>query len=318
MDIILKYYKRKNHGMMYKLLILFILLPLISFGQKEVFTNSFISLDNEQQLNIRTYQGYMTDLDSLFKKDSVFIKRKTNVGISNGLRYYRTSFNEPTYFFNEAKIYIKTKPIERLVIIFNPSLLLSKNFSTFSYEFSTAYQYKKWYLEASSERDLVGARALEMNLVSNYYGLSLDYSPIKQLTLVGGLQYNYITDYNKRWFYLSRVVYTLKNEKVYFDFRTKNMMGGEWSPYYFSPEDISQKQIGFGLNETFLNEKFIFKSYIGGGIQTIDKQSMYLLTGDFKISTQLMKRLKGETSFGVRNFNKYIYSFGNLKLNYSF
>jgi hypothetical protein len=52
---------------MYKLLILFILLPLISFGQKEVFTNSFISLDNEQQLNIRTYQGYMTDLDSLFK-----------------------------------------------------------------------------------------------------------------------------------------------------------------------------------------------------------------------------------------------------------
>ena len=205
-----------------------------------------------------------------------------------------------------------------MVIIFNPSLLLSKNFSTFSYEFSTAYQYKKWYLEASSERDLVGARALEMNLVSNYYGLSLDYSPIKQLTLVGGLQYNYITDYNKRWFYLSRVVYTLKNEKVYFDFRTKNMMGGEWSPYYFSPEDISQKQIGFGLNETFLNEKFIFKSYIGGGIQTIDKESMYLLTTDFKVSTQLLKKLKGEVSFGIRNFNKYIYSFGNLKLNYSF
>lgn len=318
MDIILKYYKRKNHGMMYKLLILFILLPLISFGQKEVFTNSFISLDNEQQLNIRTYQGYMTDLDSLFKKDSVFIKRKTNVGISNGLRYYRTSFNEPTYFFNEAKIYIKTKPIKSLVIIFNPSLLLSKSITNFSYEFNTSYRYRKWYLEASSERDLVGARAIEMDLVSNYYGLSLDYSPTKQLTLVGGVQYNYITDYNNRWFYTSRIIYTLPNEKIYFDFRTRNMKGGEWSPYYFSPEDISQKQIGFGLNETFLNENLIFKSYIGGGIQTIDKESMYLLTADFKVSTQLMKRLKSETSFGVRNFNKYIYSFGNLKLNYSF
>ena len=300
------------------LILFFSFLTSVSFAQKEVFTQSFISFDNENQLNIRTYQGVSTDLDSLFKKDSIFIKRKSIVGIANGLRYYKTNINEPSYFFNEAKIYIKTKPIERLVIIFNPSLLLSKNFSTFSYEFSTAYQYKKWYLEASSERDLVGARALEMNLVSNYYGLSLDYSPIKQLTLVGGLQYNYITDYNKRWFYLSRVVYTLKNEKVYFDFRTKNMMGGEWSPYYFSPEDISQKQIGFGFNETFLNEKFIFKSYIGGGIQTIDKQSMCLLAGDFKVSTQLMKRLKGEIGFGVRNFNKYIYSFGNLKLNYSF
>jgi hypothetical protein len=96
------------------------------------------------------------------------------------------------------------------------------------------------------------------------------------------------------------------------------MKGGEWSPYYFSPEDISQKQIGFGLNETFLNEKFLFKSYIGGGIQTIDKESMYLLTADFKVTTQLFKKLKSETSFGIRNFNKYIYSFGNMKLSYSF
>jgi hypothetical protein len=43
--------------------------------------------------------------------------------------------DEPTYFFNEAKIYIKTKPIKRLTVIFNPSLLMSKEFSTFTYEF---------------------------------------------------------------------------------------------------------------------------------------------------------------------------------------
>jgi hypothetical protein len=304
--------------MMRKLLIIFILLPLISFGQKEVFTNSFISLDNENQLNVRTYQGYRTDLDSLFKKDSIFIKRKTNVGISNGIRYYRTNLNEPTYHFNEAKIYIKTKPIERLTIIFNPSLLMSKEFSTFTYEFNTSYQYKKWYFEASSERDLVGARAVQMDLISNYYGLSMDYSPIKRLTLVGGVQYNYISDNNSRWFYLGRIVYSLKNEKMFFDFRSKNMVGGIWSPYYFSPEDISQKQMGFGLNQTFLNEKFLFKSYIGGGIQTIDKESMYLLTADFKVTTQLFKKLNSETSLGFRNFNKYIYSFGNIKLSYSF
>ncbi len=314
----LKYYKRKKLGMMRNLIIIFILLPLISFGQKEVFTNSFISLDNENQLNIRTYQGYRMDLDSLFKKDSVFIKRKTNVGIANGIRYYRTNLDEPTYLFNEAKIYIKTKPIERLTIIFNPSLLISKEFSTFTYEFNTSYQYKKWYFEASSERDLVGARAVQMDLISNYYGLSVDYSPIKRLTLVGGVQYNYISDNNTRWFYLGRIIYSLKNEKVFFDFRSKNMVGGIWSPFYFSPEDISQKQIGVGINQPLLNDKVLFKTYIGSGIQTIDKESMYLITADFKITAQLIKRLRSETSLGFRNFNKYIYGFGNLKLSYSF
>jgi len=313
-----RFCKRKKLGMMRKLLLFFILFPLISFGQKKFFTNTFLSLDNENQLIMKTHQGYITDLDSLFKKDSLFIKRKTYVGISNGLRYYRNNLIEPTYFFNEAKIYIKSQPIDKMFVIFNPSLLISKNLSTLSYEFSTSYTYKKFYIELSSERDLIGARALGIDLVSNYHGISLDYSPHKRLTFVGSIQYNHITDNNNRWFYISRVIYTLPSEKIYFDFRKRNMVGGEWSPYYFSPEDISQKQIGFGFNETFLNEKFILKSYIGGGIQTIDKESMYLLTADFKVSTQLLKKLKGEVSFGIRNFNKYIYSFGNLKLNYSF
>jgi len=313
-----RFCKRKKLGMMRKLLLFFILFPLISFGQKKFFTNTFLSLDNENQLIMKTHQGYITDLDSLFKKDSLFIKRKTYVGISNGLRYYRNNLIEPTYFFNEAKIYIKSQPIDKMFVIFNPSLLISKNLSTLSYEFSTSYIYKKFYIELSSERDLIGARALGIDLVSNYHGISLDYSPHKRLTFVGSIQYNHITDNNNRWFYISRVIYTLPSEKIYFDFRKRNMMGGEWSPYYFSPETISQNQMGVGFNQKILKDKAMIKGYLGGGIQKIDDENMYLFALDMKFIYKIKTKLDGETSLGVRNFNKYIYSFGNVKLNYTF
>lgn len=293
-------------------------MPFISYGQKEFFTNSFVSFDNENQVNIRTYQGYQTSLDSLMKKDSIFIKRKSFVGIANGLRYYQTNTNEPTYFFNEAKIFIKSRLNQKFKFNFNPSLLMSKRFTTFAYEFNTTYQYKKWYVEVSSERDLVGARALEVNLVSNYYGLSVDYSPIKRFTVVGGYQQNIITDGNIRSFYLSRLIYVLPNDKLFFDFRTKDMRGGEWSQYYFSPEKISQKQVGCGYGQSYLNDKMLLKLYVGGGVQTIDDQTMYLFSMDFKLINQITRRLRSESELGVRNFNKYFYSFGDLKLKYIF
>jgi hypothetical protein len=300
------------------ILLLILFLPFFSFGQREIFTNTFLSLDNENQFNLRGYQGYYTELDSLLKKDSVFLNHKSFIGIANGVRYYTTNPGEPTYFFNEGKVFIKSNPYKKFHFQFNPSILRSNNFSTFSYEFSSYYQHKKWYVEISSERDLVGARALQVNLISNYYGLSIDYSPVKNLTLVGGYQYNYITDNNKRNFYLTRIIYTLPNEKIYFDFRTKYMRGGTWSEYYFSPESISQQQIGFGFNQDFLNSKSSLKGYLGGGIQKIDNQSMYLLVFDLKLKTKIYKNLSGESTVGIRNFNTYIYGFVDLKLKYNF
>jgi hypothetical protein len=303
---------------MNKIVYFFLLLPFISFGQKEIFTNTFFSIDNENQINVSSYQGYQTALDSLLKKDSVFIKRKTFLGIANGVRYYQTNIGEPTYFFNEAKIFIKSKPRKNFNFSFNPSLLMSSDFTTFTYDFNTSYTYKKWYVEVSSERDLVGARALEVNLVSNYYGLSVDYSPIKRLTITGGYQYNHITDGNKRSFFVSRFIWTLPNDKIYFDFRTRYMTGGEWSEYYFSPEKISQRQIGVGMNQSFLKDKSVIKLYVGTGLQTIDNQTMYLLSADFKIVNIILPKLKSELLMGVRNFNKYVYGFGDLKLKYTF
>ena len=95
------------------------------------------------------------------------------------------------------------------------------------------------------------------------------------------------------------------------------MIDGEWSPYYFSPETISQNQIGVGFNDNIKN-KVVIKGYLGSGIQKIDDQNMYLFVLDMKLAYKIHPKLDSEVSLGIRNFNKYIYSFGNAKLNYTF
>jgi hypothetical protein len=96
------------------------------------------------------------------------------------------------------------------------------------------------------------------------------------------------------------------------------MTNGEWSPYYFSPETISQNQMGVGFNQRISKDKVMVKGYLGGGLQKINDESMYLFALDMKFIYKIHPKLDSEASLGVRNFNKYIYSFGNAKLNYTF
>lgn len=279
-----------------------------------VTLNQF-SLDNERQFNFRTHKGYLTYLDSLFKKDSIFIKRKTQVGISTGLRYYKTDVGEIDYLYNESKIIINTKPYKNINFIFKPSLVFGNGLSDFFYESQLTYQKSKFYVELSAEKDLVGARSVTQNLTTKNFGISVDYSILKNLVIIGGGQYNLISN-NNRWFYQSKLIYTLPQYNLYFDLRTRNMVGGEWSPLFFSPEAISQKQIGVGYSKTYLDENGVIKLYLGGGLQTIDDVSQYLFSVDVKSINRLSKKFKLETQIGVRNFNQYIYSFGEFNLRY--
>jgi hypothetical protein len=298
-----------------KFLIIFLLLPLISFGQKEMITLNQFSLDNERQFNFRSYKGYLTQLDSLFKKDSIFIKRKTIVGISTGLRYYKTDIDKIDYLYNESKIIINTKPIKNTNFIFKPSLVFGNGFSDFFYESQLTYQKNKFYVELSAEKDLVGARSVTQNLTTRNYGVSVDYSILKNLVIIGGGQYNLISN-NSRWFYQSKLIYTLPKTNLYFDLRTRNMIGGEWSPLFFSPEAISQKQVGVGYSQSYSNENGVIKLYLGGGLQTIDDVSQYLFSVDVKSINRLSRKFKLESQIGVRNFNQYIFSFGEFNLRY--
>ena len=92
----------------YRFLLFFI--SFASFGQRQFFTNSFATLDNESEFSLRIYQGYSQSLDSIFRK------RKTFVGIASGIRYYDAKNTNNN--FREAKFLFNSKLTKKLQLNF--------------------------------------------------------------------------------------------------------------------------------------------------------------------------------------------------------
>jgi hypothetical protein len=282
-----------------------------SFGQKQIFTQSFITLDNESQFSLRSYQGYSQSLDSIFKK------RKTFVGVANGFRYYDAKNTNNN--LNESKFLFSSKLTKKLQLNSSASILFNQDWKPFVYDLMLNYQWKRFYLEGFSERELLGVAATnDQKLISNFYGLSVDYNPMHRLTLVTSFSYNKISDGNDRWFQVYRAIYTFPNEKIYVDYKTRLMRGGEYSEFYFSPNSITQNNVGVGVNTLVFRNRSYLKLYFGGGRQTIDNINQNLFIFDIRVSNQLTKQINSEAFFGVRNFNNYIYGFGTFKLLYKF
>lgn len=288
----------------------------MTYGQREAFSSNQISLDNESQFFFRNQTGIITPLKSLLKNDSLFLKKKTLIGISTGFRYYKTDIEQLDYIYNESRVYIKSKPIDGLNVSSKFSLVNGNGDINFLYDNQLTYKRGKFYGEISLEKDFVGARSITQNLITENWGLSIDYTPIKNLVIIGGGQYNVVGNDIDRWFYHSKVIYSLPDYNLFFDIRTRNMFGGEWSPLFFSPESISQRQLGIGYNYIYWRESGVIKVYGGGGYQTIDGQTQYLFGVDIKTINQFSLKWRLESQFGIRNFNDYIWSFGEINLRY--
>jgi hypothetical protein len=187
---------------MIKYLILFFFICFNCLGQREAFFNTFSTLDNETQFSVRNYTGYRQSIDSICRK------RKTFVGIASGLRYY-DAYNSSTNF-SELKFLINSKINKNIEVLFNQSVVYNKKWSPYVYEFLTTYKHKHFYLEAFSERDLLGiSYTNEKRVLSNFHGLSLDYNLPKRITIVNSINYNKII-HAMSWFsysmYLSETI----------------------------------------------------------------------------------------------------------------
>lgn len=291
---------------------IFIFIVFNLFGQNDLQIKSKINLDNENQIIFKSYQGYSHTFDSLKIKDSTENLFNVNTGLFNSFVLYQdTSISKK---FNEVRTSLEVHFDKGTKVYFSPAILISNNWSPFIYDFNTFIPFKKFNLEINSERDLVGPRAIKKSIVSQYNGISLDYSPIKKLTIVGSIQKNNITDGNIRYFYISRVIYS--PSWYFIDARTRNMRGGKWSEFYFSPETIDQWNIGTGFTKRFFSDRTRIKSYFGVGYQRVDKQSMSLIIIDLNLSNKFSKKIEGETSIGLRNIGKYFFTFGEFRLKY--
>jgi hypothetical protein len=296
------------------LFILSFLSSLVSFAQNDLQTQSKITLDNEKQIIFKSSQGYSHTFDSLSLDDSSRHMFNINAGLFNSFALYQdTSISKK---FNEIRTEFSAKFFKGTKIYFSPAVLISSDWSPLVYEFNTFIPFKKFNIEINSERDLVGPRAIKKTIISQYNGISLDYSPTSKLTLVGSVQRNNITDGNLRYFYITRVIYS--HNWYYLDLRMRNMRGGEWSEYYFSPESINQYNVGAGLTRRLFSGNTKVKSYLGLGLQKVDNQSMTLLIFDLNLSSKLSKKIDGEANIGFRNINQYLFTFGTFKLKYKF
>lgn len=295
--------------------ILTVLLTLIFttvFGQDKFISITNFTFDNAFQNSFREYVGY----------DKNFVIKNKDTSKEDHILDITPLFGGRSYFFNgkenhftDYRLNTSFKYDKKFSTSTNIYFLNSKSWSPIFFDGLFRYSGKRLSSELFVERELVGTPVTnQMRYVSFSNGLSLDYRLTKKTILVNSLTYNLISDGNDRLFYISRVIYTMKKNS-YVDFKLKRMFGGEYSPYYFSPININQYNLGYGFNRTYkpnINIKF----YFGLGYQSINNDNMLMMNYDLKIN-KLYKKWLFEVYFGSKNFNTYIYNVFNTKIAYT-
>lgn len=293
------------------LTVLLLIFSLTSFGQDRLISTTNITFDNEFQNSFRKYFGY--DKNIIIKnKDTTKENHVLDITPLLGWRCY--FFNGKENHFVDYRLNTGFKYDKNWCVNTNISFLNSSMWSPIFFDGLFRYSGNKYSTELFVEREAVGTPITnELRYVSVSSGLSFDYRVSRNLTMVNSLTHNSISDGNDRWFYSNRFIYALKNNS-YIDFKVKKMFGGEWSPYYFSPNQINQFNMGYGFNHSY-EYNIKLKFYVGVGFQNIDKYNMLMMNYDLKLN-KTYKKWFFEVSFGSRNFNNYIYNVFNTKIAY--
>jgi len=291
-----------------RIIIVFLFISNILFSQR-LSNQDIFSYDNNNQFSWKHYDGFSVNFDSI----------NTKLGISGGFRFYKTGsvYN----YYNDMKITTLTK-YKKINFYTNISFVDGEDWKPIFYDYSVSRKYKKITIELSGERETIGTFTTNNNhFISNTNGLSIDYKIKENLIIVGNISYNHISNgieenLNKRLYNLYRLVYS-KDNYGFFDTRFRIMRFGIHSDYYFSPTDITQFNIGWGYPKLIFNKKWIYKFYVGLGIQNVSGYKMGLYVNENKLISNSNKRLACEISLMSTNFNEYIYNTLTLKLVYT-
>jgi len=299
--------------MKYFLILLLSFFTLLATAQDKVVSYSYVTFDNEYQNSVRKYIGY--DKNFIIKnKDTTKEDHVLDITPLIGWRCY--FFNGYINRFNDYRVNTIYRYNRNLCVNGSISFLGSNKWSPIFYDGFIRYNKGRLSTEVFSEKESVGTPLTnDLRYVSYTNGLSVDLRASRRITLVNSIANNRITDGNSRWFYSARIIYTLKN-KSYTDIKIRRMIGGNYSPYYFSPNEISQYNIGWGFNRSFKNDLGV-KFYFGSGLQFINNESMLMLNYDLRLTKKLNKNWNFELSTGSRNFNTYIFNTVNIKFVYT-
>lgn len=299
--------------MKYILVIILSVFTFLAFSQDKVVSYTYITYDNAYQNSLRQYVGY--DKNFIIKnKDTTKEDHVLDVTPLVGWRCYFFAGDEN--HFVDYRVNTNYRYNKNWCLNTNVSFLSSKEWSPVFYDAFLRHSKNRYSTEFFMERETVGTpKTNELRLISNSFGISNDFRVNRKLTVVNSLAYNKISDGNSRFFHTTRLIYNL-NSTTYIDVKMKRMAGGEWSPYYFSPNQINQYNFGYGFNRVY-KRKLGVKLYFGMGIQKIDNDIMLMSNYDLRLTRTFNKKWYGEISTGSRNFNTYIYNTFNMKFVYT-
>lgn len=301
--------------MIRKIIFLIVFMSVIISAQNRVFTDVWIDGDNEGTSSYKYYLGYNRDVLDNFK-----------LGIMAGNRNY----NDPefTNSFKDFRLNGSYTPIDGVFVSTNISFLSGNSFewNPIFYDGLVTYSSPNtlFYLEGYIEHESVGtAETNNQKYISASTGVSVDYNIFSNFTLVAGFTYNSINNNTNRLYQVYRAIYTLPVDWIYIDAKSKIMTGGDYDPYYFSPNNLSEFNVGVGLNSELGSSQYYARFYIGGGTQTIDSNLKVLFLSNLKVSADFTPQLSGEILAGITNsqndtYGSFWYEYAKLKITYSF
>ena len=299
--------------MIRKIITLFIFLPILLFAQNRVYTNIYVDDDNEGQNTFKYYLGFERDIQS-----------NLQLNFAGGMRNY--IMPDLKDFYRDLRLGGNYTPVDGLAIKANISFLFSDDWNPIFYDGLVTYRpIDVIYIEGYIEHESVGtALTNKKKLISTFAGVSTDFIATDNWTFVAGFAYNNITDDTGiRWYQTYRVIYTMPFRRMFVDAKAKIMNGGEYSPYYFSPETFGEYNAGIGISQELFSPQYFMRFYLGGGLQTIDDDSKGLFTGNILFSADFTSYLSEKLTFGVSNavneqYGAYLYNYGTFKLIYNF
>lgn len=295
------------------IILLLILLSVTVHSQNKVFTDIAVDSDNEGTNTYKYYLGYNRSvLDNL------------QLGVMTGNRHYIDP--EINNSYNDLRLNANYSIFDNVSIIGNVSFLFSNEWNPIFYDGLISYTPNElFYFEAYIEHESVGtAETNNQKYISTYSGFSIDYKLFSDLTLVAGFSYNEISNNTNRLYQVYRLVYTLPTvEWIYLDFKTKLMTGGDYDPYYFSPNSLSEYNFGFGLRGELGSPNYYARFYSGGGVQRVESDMKALFMTNLRIGADFTPELSGELILGATNsqndtYGSFWYEYLKLNISYSF
>ncbi len=276
------------------LLALFLAAPGPAGATDEISGAVEFSYDRDDARQYGIYAGYR----------HAFEDTPTSLGLKAGTLTLKDPAGSERFQVLEVQNRSRPFPWARLDV--RARLLDGDDWSPFLYALTASGGWReRWNYEVFGERGIVDTvPSVRLEYLIDTWGFSVDYAATDEITLVGALFTQGISDGNDRFGTIGRIVFTPgKVDWLNLQVKARVLTSEFDGTGYFSPERMSEVFVLAGVARAFAGDNWIIRGLGGPGIQRVEDHDG---TGESKTAYLLEGRLKGwftpefglEASFG--------------------